>query len=60
MTESIFRLLDRHQRLDSLLRIAQGRRFADPYEIARLKNGKEKIRNRLVRQSPPVVGLEGL
>jgi len=57
MTESIFRLLERHQRLDFLLRIAQGRRFADPYEIALLKNGKEKIRNRLVRQSPPVVGL---
>ena len=57
MAESIFRLLERHQRLDFLLRIAQGRRFADPYEIALLKNGKEKIRNRLVRQSPPVVGL---
>lgn len=60
MTEHIFRLLERYQRLDSLLRIAQGRRFADPYEIALLKNGKEKIRTRLVRQSPPVVGLKGL
>lgn len=60
MTERIFRLLERYQRVDSLLRIAQGRRFADPHEIARLKNGKREIRNRLVRQLPPVAGLKGL
>lgn len=60
MTERIFRLLESYQRVDSLLRIAQDRRFADPHEIARLKNGKRKIRNRLVRQLPPVVGLKGL
>lgn len=55
MTERIFLLLERHQRLDGLLRTAQNRRFADPYEIARLKQRKSKIRDRLARQLPPVV-----
>lgn len=56
MTEHIFDLLERHQRLDSLLRIAQNRRFADPCEIVRLKNRKARIRDRLARQLPPVAG----
>ncbi|WP_188772582.1 DUF465 domain-containing protein [Novosphingobium endophyticum] len=60
MTERIFLLLERHQRLDSLLRIAQSRRFADPYKIASLKKRKARIRDRLVRQTPPVAGLPGL
>ena len=60
MTERIFRLLERHQRLDALLRIAQDRRFTDPYEIAYLKHSKTRIRDRLVRQLPPVVGPSGL
>ncbi len=56
MTDRIFRLLEKYQRLDLLLRIAQSRRFADPCEIAHLKQRKTWIRNRLVRQSPPVAG----
>lgn len=57
MPEYIFRLLERHQRLDFLLRTAQGRHFADPYEIARLKQRKQRIRDRLTRQLPPIAGL---
>lgn len=60
MTEDSFRMLERHQRLDALLRIAQDRRFADPCEIAYLKHSKTMTRDRLVRQLPPVVGPSGL
>lgn len=49
MPDSTFRLLERHQRLDELLRRAQTKRFADPLEIARLKKLKLAIRDRLAR-----------
>ncbi|EHJ60556.1 hypothetical protein NSU_2489 [Novosphingobium pentaromativorans US6-1] len=54
MTERIFRLLERQQRLDVLLRLAQGRQFADPHEIALLKRMKTRIRDRLSRHLPPI------
>jgi len=49
MTEQMFRLLERNQKLDVLLRLAQGRRFADTLEIARLKRLKQEFRGRLAR-----------
>jgi len=49
MSDTAFRLLERHQKLDDLLRRAQARRFADPVEIARLKKLKLRIRDRLAR-----------
>ena len=49
MTDRIFRLLERHQKLDELLRRAQGRRHADPFEIARLKKLKLSLKDRLAR-----------
>lgn len=49
MSEIAFSLLERHQRLDALLRIAQSRRFADPLEIARLRKLKLGIKDRLAR-----------
>ena len=49
MTDSAFRLLERHQRLDERLRRAQARRFTDPIEIARLKKLKLAIKDRLAR-----------
>ncbi|MBO9722815.1 MAG: DUF465 domain-containing protein [Novosphingobium sp.] len=49
MTDRMFRLLERNQKLDALLRLAQGRRFADPFEIARLKRLKQEFRGRLAR-----------
>ena len=58
MSDTTFRLLERHQRLDDHLRRAQSRRFADPFEIMRLKKLKLAIRDRLarlarLRGSPP-------
>lgn len=49
MTDTAYRLLESHQRLDALLRRAQTKRFADPFEIARLKRLKLAIKDRLAR-----------
>ena len=49
MSDQVFLLLERHQRLDDQLRRAQARRFADPFEIARLKKLKLAIKDRLAR-----------
>ena len=49
MSDSAFRLIERHRRLDDLLRLAQARRFADPFEIARIKKLKLAIKDRIAR-----------
>ncbi|MCK9541055.1 MAG: YdcH family protein [Novosphingobium sp.] len=49
MSDTVYRLLERHQKLDERLRRAQSRRFADPLEIARLKKLKLAIRDRIAR-----------
>ena len=49
MSNRIYRLLERHQKLDEHLRRAQSRRFADPFEIRRLKKIKLAIKDRLER-----------
>lgn len=50
MSDALFRLFERHQKLDEMLRRAQRRRFADPFEIARLRRSKNSLRDRLARQ----------
>jgi hypothetical protein len=47
----VFHLMERHQRLDDHLRSAQQRRFADPVEIVRLKKLKLAIKDRIARLS---------
>jgi len=49
MSDTVFRLLERHQRLDERLRSAQSRRWPDPFEIVRLKKLKLMIKDRLAR-----------
>ena len=49
MTDRVYRLLERHQKLDDVLRRAQGHRFVDPLEIARLKKLKLALKDRLLR-----------
>lgn len=51
MSDRVFRLLERHQKLDELLRRAQRRNWADPFEIARLKKLKLAIKDRLARMA---------
>lgn len=53
MTDRLFRLMERHQRLDDVLRWAQARRIPDPIEIARLRQLKRTIKGRLDRLVRP-------
>lgn len=53
MTERMFRLLERHQKLDTLLAMARARRIADPLEIAWLRQRKDRLRGRLARLLSP-------
>lgn len=49
MSDSVFRLMERHQRLDDLLHCARKNRFVDPFEIARIKKLKLAIKDRIAR-----------
>ena len=49
MSDRIFRLLERHRRVDDALRDAQRRRWVDPFEIVRLKKLKLALQGRLAR-----------
>ncbi|MCE2841235.1 MAG: YdcH family protein [Novosphingobium sp.] len=48
-SDRVFRLMERHQKLDDALRLAQRRRLADPFEIVRLKKLKLAIKDRMAR-----------
>ena len=47
MSDRVFRLMERHQKLDDALRLAQRRYLADPFEVARLKKLKLAIKDRI-------------
>lgn len=49
MSYKTYRLLERHQKLDRLLHMAQARRWVDPLEVARIKKLKLAIKDRLHR-----------
>jgi hypothetical protein len=49
MSDRVFRLMERHQKLDEALRLAQLRRVRDPFEIVRLKKLKLAIKDRMMR-----------
>lgn len=49
MSDRLFRLLERHQKLDAELRAAQRRRWVDPLEIMRLKKLKLALKDRLMK-----------
>ena len=49
MSDHLFRLMERHQKLDDALRQQQARRWPDPFAIARLKKLKLAIKDRLAR-----------
>ena len=58
MTNRLFLMLERQQKLDALLRIAQSRRHADPLEVARLRARKVSLRRRLSEiMRPATLGL---
>lgn len=47
MSDRVFRLMERHQKLDEALRLARYRKAADPFEVARLKKLKLTIKDRI-------------
>ena len=47
MSDRIFRLLERLQKLDDALRRAQRTAILDPFEIARLRHLKSAVKRRL-------------
>ena len=49
MSNITYRLLERHQKLDAALRMAQSRRWVDPFEIARIKKLKLMVKDRLAK-----------
>lgn len=49
MSDTVFRLMERHQKLDERLRSAQARKVPDPFEITRLKKLKLAVKDRLGR-----------
>ncbi|MFM5885654.1 MAG: DUF465 domain-containing protein [Novosphingobium sp.] len=53
MSDRVFRLMERHQKLDEMLRRLLARRTADPFEIVRLKKLKLALKDRLMRHSAP-------
>ena len=49
MSERLFSLMERHQRLDELLHRARTRRMPDPFQIAHLKKLKLAVKDRIAR-----------
>jgi hypothetical protein len=49
MSDRLFRLMERHQKLDRALRQLQLQRWPDPFQIARLKKLKLALKDRLAR-----------
>ncbi len=49
MSHQIYRLLERHQKLDAMLDHARKRLWVDPIEVARLKKLKLALKDRIAR-----------
>jgi uncharacterized protein YdcH (DUF465 family) len=49
MSDRLFHLMERHQKLDALIRAASARRHRDPFEVLRLKKLKLAIKDRMAR-----------
>ncbi|MGX7951371.1 DUF465 domain-containing protein [Tsuneonella sp. HG249] len=49
MSDRLFHLMERHQKLDALIRSAGARRHRDPFEVLRLKKLKLAIKDRMAR-----------
>lgn len=52
MSDRLFRLLERHQKLDEQLRRIQAMRWPDPIEVVRLKKLKLGLKDLLFLRGP--------
>lgn len=57
MSERLYRLLERLQKLDARLRLAQARRRPDPMELAVLASLKRAVRRRIAAASAPSLSM---
>lgn len=56
MSDRLFRLMERHQKLDRMIAAAQRHRFGDPLELLRLKKLKLAIKDKIagaIRRTKP-------
>ena len=53
VSNRLFRLMERHQKLDRMIAAAQKRRFSDPIELLRLKKLKLVLKDRIARAASP-------
>ena len=49
MSDRLYRLMERHQKLDRMIAAAHGRRLGDPLELLRLKQLKLAIKDQIAR-----------
>jgi uncharacterized protein len=49
MSDRLYWLMERHQKLDQMIAVAQKRRLPDPFEILRLKKLKLAVKDRLAQ-----------
>ena len=47
MSKRLFRLMERHQKLDAMIAAAQRRRGSDAFELLRLKKLKLRLKDRI-------------
>jgi uncharacterized protein YdcH (DUF465 family) len=49
MSDRLFRMMERHQKLDAMISAVRARRYHDPFELLRLKKLKLAIKDRIAR-----------
>ena len=49
MSDRLFHLMERHQKLDARIRAVSARRHGDPFEVLRLKKLKLALKDRMAR-----------
>jgi len=56
MRPRLFRLLELHQRIDDALRRELRRHWPDPFRVSRLRKKKVRVKHRLIRLTPQLLG----
>ena len=51
MNPRLYRLMEKHQRIDHLIQLEQGRRWRDPFRLIQLKKLKLRVKDLIRRQT---------